>query len=118
EFDGASGPVPAQGDFAVTGDRILFAPRLPQIESLADAGLRAGEAYRITVPGTGASVTIRSHDGRAPETDFRTTFETRSAEPLFEDLSSAPLHAIGALVDLDGDGVLEGDGLASTVEPE
>ncbi len=41
---------PAIGDFEVTGDIVVFRPRIPRRADLADAGLRIGFTYAIQVP--------------------------------------------------------------------
>lgn len=118
ETAGPDGPRRAEGEFSVAGNRIEFLPRLPERATCADAGLLRGARYDVVVPGLTERGTIRSRSGRVPGANFRVSFETRESEPLFEDASLAPFRAEAALVDLDGDGVLEGDGLPATPEPE
>ncbi|MBI1853595.1 MAG: hypothetical protein HYR85_24930 [Planctomycetes bacterium] len=101
---------PARGDLRAFGHDVVFVPDLPIRADLADAAYDVGAnvVYRVEVdagpPGP------RGRDGSMLETPYRSTFGVRIQPPLFSDRHPGPPRVIGMLVDLDGDGLLEGDG--------
>jgi hypothetical protein len=103
--------IQAQGDFRVSGRQVTFVPALPTKVDLSDAGLVAGQQYRIRIQGFPNAVALNSTRGRPLTSTYETTFTTRSSAPLLRDIVPGRPHVIGILVDLNGDGVLDGNGL-------
>ncbi|MBI1853593.1 MAG: hypothetical protein HYR85_24920 [Planctomycetes bacterium] len=110
---------PARGSLHVLDHDVVFAPVLPTRPDLADVAydvVRGGE-YRVEVDG--GSTGVRGRDGSTLAAGYRSTFEVRTQAPLFSDRDAGPPRVIGVMVDLDGDGVLAGDGTCrSTPQPE
>jgi hypothetical protein len=116
ELDSGPGP-DARGAFHVAGRDVVFAPALPVEADLSDVAydLVRGGAYRAVVEAGPAGV--RARDGSSLAASVRTTFAVRTQPPFWSDRHAGPPRVIGVLVDLDGDGVLDGDG-ACGADPE
>jgi len=110
--------VPALGDFVVRGREVGFVPRLPVRSDFEDAGFLPGTEYRIEVDAFPAYDSVRSRRGRPLPAPVITTFQTRSSAPLLRDPVPGPPSVLAVALDLDGDGVLEADGDAATIDPE
>ncbi|MBI1848847.1 MAG: hypothetical protein HYR85_00740 [Planctomycetes bacterium] len=103
--------VQARGDFRVSGNQVTFIPTLPTKVDLSDAGLAPGLTYRIQVQGFPNGQALLNQRGRPLTSTFTTTFSTRSTAPLLRDLVPGMPRVVGVLVDVNGDGQLDGDGL-------
>jgi hypothetical protein len=102
--------VQASGDFLVRGNRVTFVPTLPTRRDLTDAGLTRGAQYRIQIMGFPNGQTVKNRRGRPLSATFTTTFGTRNDPPLLRDIIPGAPRVIAVLLDLDGDGVLRGNG--------
>ncbi len=115
---GAAGERP-EVDVRVDGPWIVFLPRLPKSPGdLAGAGFAPGAVYRIRMPGLGATSTVTSRRGRRQRDAFDAKFRVRDDAAPLRDLGLGAPFVEAVVVDLDGDGAAEGDGLASTPENE
>jgi hypothetical protein len=68
---------PAIGEFEVTGDVVVFRPRIPRRADLTDAGLRIGFTYAIEVPASPDVIEpVRTIEGRPNVVSFTEFFTT------------------------------------------
>lgn len=108
----------ANGDIVVDGRFVRFFPALPTVEDLSDSGFQPGKAYRLVLRGQPDLNTIRSTGGKPLVATHQVEFAARVASPLYVDPVPGPPRIIALLVDLDGNGVLDGDGDPTTPEAE
>jgi len=113
---------PVAGSVVVRGREVAFVPRLPSLPDLSDSGFAPGALYRLHVQGErphdpGAPV-IRTPGGRPLEEGRLVELAIRDFEPFFFDERPRPLEVRAVGIDLDGDGVVEADGLARTPQEE
>jgi len=115
------GGEPPDVQVVVDGPWIALVPRLPRTFSVFgtdEAGFTPGAEYRLLLPGAAATSTIRSVKGRTQRDAFETRFLVRDSGVLFRDLAPGEPYVESLLVDVDGDGVARGDGLAATSDAE
>jgi len=108
----------AEGVVGVTGKRIIFIPKLPTEPDLSDSGFVADTAYRLVIRGLPDLNIIRSKNGKPLAKTYTFDFKTRDFEPYFSDFVPGPPSVLGLMIDLNGDGVLDGDGDPDTSDPE
>ena len=108
----------APGEIGVAGNRITFVPELPSNADLSDSGFQPNTTYRIILRGRPDLNTIRSRGGKPLGATSTFTLTTRQFEPFFTDLVAGDPRVIGVMVDLDGNGVLDGDGDPDTPDDE
>lgn len=108
----------ARGRLAVEGRFVRFFPQLPHEPDLSDSGFAPGLMYRLVLRGLPDLNTIRSRRGRPLLTTRTLSFSTRETPPFYLDPVPGPPLVVAVLVDLNGDGRLEGDGLEATAEDE
>jgi hypothetical protein len=84
---------PAIGDFEVTGDVVVFRPRIPRRADLEDAGLRIGFTYAIEVPASPDVIEpVRTIAGRPNVVSFVEFFTTLNSTilPAPGDIAAEP----------------------------
>jgi hypothetical protein len=105
---------PAEGTVGVSGRRIVFIPKLPTENDLSDSGFQADTTYRLICRGSPDLNVIRSKTGKPLTATSTFEFRTRENEPFFSDFAPGPPTVLGVMVDVDGDGMFDGDGDPAT----
>jgi len=108
----------AVGSFVVLGRSVYFAPALPQTPSSEETGFAPDTSYRMVLRAYPELHTIRSRSGKQLARAVDLEFRTRVHEPYFHDTIPGPPFVTGVMLDLDGNGSLDGDGDPETPDPE
>jgi len=84
---------PAIGDYDITGDVVVFRPRIPRRADLSDAGLRIGFTYAIEVPASPDVIEpVRTIEGKPNVVGFVEFFTTLNSTilPAPGDIAAEP----------------------------
>ncbi len=110
--------IPARGTFAVAGSTVTFVPDLPTQSDLSDSGFLRDTEYQIQLPSFPSFEVVKTISGDPLGITTTTRFSTRLSDPLLSDPVPGPPAVRAIILDLNANGMFEGDGDPATVEPE
>jgi hypothetical protein len=107
--EGTAFGLTAEGTFEVSGATVTFKPRLPGLCGLADAGLRPGTRYRVTIAGFPEAFSVTGLGGQPLDRTSTYEFTTRpDTDPaVLEDQIPIASPVVTATSPSDGDAAVD-----------